>query len=250
VSLAEIAKKMSWTPGRAGVTVVLMSIDIVFLGYPGLALLDLAGPLEALHAIPGARVQVVAKERQPFAADTGVQLVPGGTCAEVRRADVLCVPGGAGQLELMEDGSTLDWIRTVAGTARYVTSVCTGAFLLGAAGLLRGYRATTHWASLPLLASYGATPVEERVVLDRDRLTGAGVTAGMDLALRLAELLSSRTVAEAIQLGLEYDPAPPFQSGHPRSASPAVVEQVRKRFAARLARRTEQARRHLGDPTG
>jgi len=227
-----------------------MSIDIVFLGYPGLALLDLAGPLGVLHAIPGARVQVVAKERKPFAADTGLEIVAGSAYAEVRRADVLCVPGGAGQLELMEDHPTLEWLRAVAEGARYVTSVCTGSFLLGAAGLLQGYRATTHWASLPLLASYGAIPVEERVVLDRNRLTGAGVTAGMDLALRLAELLSSRSVAEAIQLGLEYDPAPPFQSGHPRTAHPAVVEQVRKRFATRIARRTEQARRHLAAPAG
>jgi cyclohexyl-isocyanide hydratase len=146
----------------------------------------------------------------------------------------------------MEDQPTLEWLLTIGEGARYVTSVCTGAFLLGAAGLLRGYRATTHWASLPLLASYGATPVEERVVADRNRITGAGVTAGLDLALRLSELLSSRTVAEGIQLGLEYDPAPPFQAGHPRTASPAVVELVRKRYAARIARRTEQARRAAG----
>jgi len=224
-----------------------MSIDIVFLGYPGLALLDLSGPLEVLHSIPGARVQVVAKERKPFASDTGLEVLPGSTYAEVGRADVVCVPGGAGQIDLMEDEPTLEWLRDVAESARYVTSVCTGAFLLGAAGLLRGYRATTHWASLPLLASYGATPVEERVVLDRNRLTGAGVTAGMDMALRLAELLSSRFVGEAIQLGLEYDPAPPFQAGHPRTAGAAAVEQVRKRFATRIARRTEQAHRHAAD---
>jgi cyclohexyl-isocyanide hydratase len=220
-----------------------MNIDIAFLGYPGLALLDLAGPFDTLHAVPGARLHVVAKDRQPFPSDTGMRLLPTATYAEIRRADVLCVPGGAGQVELMEDEPTLEWLRAVAGEARYVTSVCTGSFLLGAAGLLRGYRATTHWASLPLLASYGATPVEARVVVDRDRVTGAGVTAGLDLALQLAELLSSRTVAEAIQLGLEYDPAPPFQSGHPRTARPAVVEQVRQRFAARIARRTEQASR-------
>jgi cyclohexyl-isocyanide hydratase len=227
-----------------------MSIDIAFLGYPGLALLDLSGPFEVLHAVPGARLHVVATSGQAFASDSGVRVLPTATCAEVRRADVLCVPGGAGQIDLMEDEPTLEWLREVAGTARWVTSVCTGSFLLGAAGLLRGYRATTHWASLPLLASYGATPVAERVVQDRNRLTGAGVTAGMDLALQLAELLSSRATAEAIQLGLEYDPAPPFQSGNPRTASPAVVEQVRKRFASRIARRTEQARRQAPLPSG
>jgi len=219
-----------------------MSIDIAFLGFPGLALLDLSGPFEVLHALPGARLYLVAKDRQPFLSDCGLHVVPTTTYAELRRADVLCVPGGAGQIDLMDDQPTLEWLQTVAAPARYVTSVCTGAFLLGAAGLLRGYRATTHWASLPLLASYGATPVEERVVQDRNRLTGAGVTAGIDLALHLAALLSSRAVGEAIQLGLEYDPAPPFQSGHPRTASAAVVEQVRKRFAQRIARRTEQAR--------
>lgn len=220
-----------------------MSIDIAFLGYPGLTLLDLVGPFEALHALPGARLHVVASDRQPFASDTGMQVIPTATYDDVLRADVVCVPGGAGQIDLMEDQSALGWLRAVGQEARYVTSVCTGAFLLGAAGLLRGYRATTHWASLPLLASYGATPVEERVVLDRNRFTGAGVTAGIDLALHLAALLSSQTVAEAIQLGLEYDPAPPFNAGNPRTASPAVVEQVRRRFADRIARRTEQARR-------
>lgn len=222
---------------------ILMSIEIAFLGYPGLALLDLVGPFDALHPLPGARLHVVAKDLHPFASDTGLQIHPTATYLDVRRADVVCVPGGAGQIDLMQDQAALAWLRDVAAEARYVTSVCTGAFLLGAAGLLRGYRATTHWASLPLLASYGATPVEERVVLDRNRLTGAGVTAGIDLALQLAALLSSQEVAEAIQLGLEYDPAPPFNAGHPRTARPVVVEQVRRRFAERIARRADQARR-------
>jgi len=225
---------------------VVMTIDIALLGYEGLTLLDLTGPFEVLHAIPGARLRLVAKHREPFASDTGLQVVPTATYAEVSRTDVLCVPGGAGQIDLMQDQATMDWLRAVAGEARYVTSVCTGAFLLAGAGLLRGYRATTHWASLPLLASYGATPVEERVVVDRNRITGAGVTAGLDLAFHLAELLSSRATAEAIQLGLEYDPDPPFRAGHPRIASAATVELVRKRFADRIARRTAQAQRLSG----
>lgn len=220
-----------------------MSIDIAFLGYPGLTMLDLSGPFEVLYAVPGARLHVVAKDHQPFTSDAGMQIVPTASYADVRRADVLCVPGGLGQIDLMEDQPTLEWLRALGTEARYVTSVCTGSFLLAAAGLLRGYRATTHWASLPLLASYGATPVEERVVVDRNRITGAGVTAGLDLAFHLAELLSSRTAAEAIQLSLEYDPDPPFHAGHPRIARPAIVELVRKRFADRIARRTEQARR-------
>ena len=223
-----------------------MSIDIAFLGYPRLDLLDLSGPFEVLHAVPGARLHLVAKDRAPLTSDTGVQLLPTATYDDVRSADVLCVPGGAGQIDLMEDVPTLDWLRAIAGGARYVTSVCTGAFLLGAAGLLRGYRATTHWASLPFLSSYGATPVEERVVMDRNRITGAGVTAGLDMAFRLAELLSSRTAAASIQLGLEYDPMPVFHAGHPRSANAEIVELVRQRFADRLARRAEQARRAAG----
>jgi len=233
---------LSWTPASSGGTLVTMSIEIAFLGYPGLTLLDLIGPFEVLHAIPNARLHLVARDGQPFSSDTGVRVLPTATYADLRRADVLCVPGGAGQMDLMEDQPTLEWLRAVAGGARYVTSVCTGSFLLAAAGLLRGYRATSHWASLPLLASYGATPVEERVVIDRNRITGAGVTAGLDLAFHLAELLSSRAIAEAIQLGLEYDPAPPFHAGHPRVASPATVALVRERFADRIARRTEQAR--------
>jgi cyclohexyl-isocyanide hydratase len=217
-------------------------IDVVFLAYPGMALLDLSGPYEALHALPGARLTVAARTTEPVLADTGIALLPARTLEQVQRADVLCVPGGAGQIDEMADRATIDWIRTVGAGARWVTSVCTGAFLLGAADLLRGYQATTHWASLPFLSAYGATPVEQRVVVDRNRITAAGVTAGIDMALQLAALLRSQTVAQAIQLGLEYDPAPPFQSGHPRVASPHVVELVRARFADRLARRDAQAR--------
>ena len=141
----------------------------------------------------------------------------------------------------MEDDETIDWIRRVGNTSRYVTSVCVGA-LLGAAGLLRGYRATAHWASLSLLAAYGAIPVSERVVIDRNRVTGAGVSAGIDFGLHLAALLASQPIAEAIQLSIEYDPAPPFDTGHPRVADKAVADQVRARFADRVARRAEQAK--------
>lgn len=220
-----------------------MDIDIAFLVYPDLALLDLAGPFEVLHRIPGARLSLVWKGREPVRSDTGAALLPTATFADVPGADMLCIPGGGGQIDCMEDEETISWIRTVGAKARHVTSVCTGSFLLGAAGLLRGYRATTHWASLPLLAAYGATPVEERVVVDRNRITGAGVTAGIDLALHMAAILASQRVAEAIQLGLEYDPAPPFQAGSPRTASGAVVDIVRARFSDRLARRSAQAGR-------
>lgn len=220
-----------------------MTIDIAFLVYPGMALLDLAGPSEVLQNVPEARLHLVAKSRQPVTSDGGTSVLPSATFAELGSADVLCVPGGSGQIDLMEDVETIGWVRSVGEKARHVTSVCTGAFVLGAAGLLDGYRATTHWASLPLLAAYGAVPVEERVVVDRNRITGAGVTAGIDLALKLASIVASQTVAEAIELALEYDPAPPFKAGHPRIASPRIVDLVRARFADRIERRTRQANR-------
>jgi cyclohexyl-isocyanide hydratase len=220
-----------------------MTIDIAFLVYPGMALLDLAGPAEVLQNVPGARLHLVGKSRQAVTSDGGTSVLPSAMFAELGSADVLCVPGGAGQIDLMEDAETIGWVRSVGEKARHVTSVCTGAFVLGAAGLLDGHRATTHWASLPLLAAYGAVPVEERVVVDRNRITGAGVTAGIDLALKLASIVASQTVAEAIELALEYDPAPPFKAGHPRIASPRIVELVRARFADRIERRTRQADR-------
>ncbi len=217
-------------------------IDIVFLAYPGMSFLDLAGPYEVLHALPHARLTLVGKTRDPVVCDTGVSLVPGATLDEAPRAHVLCVPGGAGQIAQMDDAPTMEWLRAAGGGAGWITSVCTGSFLLGAAGLLRGYRATTHWASLPYLAAYGAAVVEDRVVVDRNRMTAAGVTAGIDLGLHLAARLASRAVAEEIQLRLEYDPAPPFQSGNPRQASPAVTDRARARLADRLSRRAAQAR--------
>ena len=224
-----------------------MTIDIAFLVYPGLALLDLSGPVEVLHNVPGARLHLVWKNRQAVTADSGASLLPTATFAEVASADVVCIPGGAGQLDLMDDAETIGWVRSVAATARHITSVCTGAFVLGAAGLLAGYRATTHWASLHLLESYGAVPVGERVVVDRDRITGAGVTAGIDLALRLASIVTSQTVAEAIELGIEYDPAPPFNAGHPMNAAPRIVDLVRARFAERLERRKLHAERFAAE---
>jgi cyclohexyl-isocyanide hydratase len=217
-------------------------IDVVFLVYPGMTLLDLVGPYDVLHLVPGARLTLVAKTRDPVVSDTGVSLLPAATFNEIGHAHVLCVPGGFGQIAQMDDAPTIEWLRKIGGGAAWVTSVCTGAFLLGAAGLLRGYRATSHWASLPYLAAYGATLVEERVVIDRNRITGGGVTAGIDMALHLAARLASPTVAEEIQLRLEYDPAPPFHSGHPREASPAVVERARARLAERLSQRAAQAR--------
>jgi len=197
-------------------------LEIGFLAFPRLTQLDLTGPYEVLSRVPGARVHVLAREPGPIVAEGGLQLLPTGTLAEAPPLDVLCVPGGAGVNAVLEDDATLDWLAAQGARARWVTSVCTGALALGAAGLLRGYLATTHWLSLDLLPVFGATPLDERVVLDRDRITGGGVTAGIDFALTLAAQLAGEEAARRIALGLEYAPAPPFP-GSPRSAAPGHV---------------------------
>lgn len=219
--------------------------------------LDLTGPHEVLARLPDATVHLVAKTRAPVRSETGLAILPTATFADVpgddgvrgdggargdsgAPVDVLFVPGGWGQVAAGDDAETVAWVRAVGATATWVTSACTGALLLGAAGLLEGYRATTHWAFHDLLALVGATPVQERVVIDRNRITGGGVTAGIDAALIIAERACGRAVAEAIQLQLEYDPQPPFGAGHPRGADPALVAMARERVAARYAARKHQ----------
>jgi cyclohexyl-isocyanide hydratase len=197
-------------------------LRIGFLAFPRLTQLDLTGPYEVLSRMPGAQVHVLARAPGPITAEGGLQLLPTGTLAEAPQLDVLCVPGGMGVNAILEDDATLDWLAAQGRGARWVTSVCTGALALGAAGLLRGYLATTHWLSLDLLTIFGATPLDERVVVDRDRITGGGVTAGIDFGLTLAARLVGEEAARRIALGLEYAPAPPFP-GSPRSAAPAHV---------------------------
>jgi cyclohexyl-isocyanide hydratase len=152
---------------------------------------------------------------------------------------VICVPGGGGQVALMSDPETLDFLRRQAATARYVTSVCTGALVLGAAGLLKGYRSACHWASRDMLKDFGATPVAERVVRDRNRISGGGVTAGIDFGLAVAAELAGEEVAKSIQLFLEYDPRPPFDSGSPEKAGPEMVKRLRERLAPLLQSRAK-----------
>jgi len=212
--------------------------QIGLLLFPGMTQLDLTGPYEVLARLPNAIVHAVAKTADPVRSDRGLVLVPTVACAQCPTLDVLVVPGGPGQIQLMDDEEILAFLRLQAGQAQYVTSVCTGALVLGAAGLLRGYRATTHWLSLPLLALFGAIPVEERVVGDRNRLTGGGVTAGIDFGLRLAAVLRGDTVAQQIQLQMEYNPDPPFQSGSPATAPGDIVDTVR-----RASERLQQERR-------
>jgi len=219
------------------------------LVFPKVQQLDLTGPYEVFATWPGGRVQLVAKTLEPVNAATGLVLKPDASFDNCPQLDVLCIPGGPGVNALMADEPTIAFIKLQAERARFVTSVCTGALVLGAAGLLRGKRATTHWASHHLLASLGAIPVHARVVRDGNLMTGGGVTAGIDFALTLIAELAGRDVAEAIALSLEYAPAPPFDAGSPETAPAAVVEALRKRMGPILEERgrlAEAAAKRLG----
>jgi cyclohexyl-isocyanide hydratase len=215
-------------------------IHIGLLLFPNLTQLDATGPYEVFARIPGARIHLAAKAATPVASDQGLAIVPTATLDDTPPLDVVCVPGGVGVNTLLEDDEVLAFLRRQAEGARFVTSVCTGALALGAAGLLRGYRATTHWMALEFLRAFGAEPVAERVVVDRNRITGAGVTAGIDFAIAIAQRLVGEEWARAIQLQIEYDPAPPFDSGSPRSADPALVARVRAAGNA-----GQEERRHI-----
>ena len=214
----------------------LMTQTIGMLSFPGMTQLDLTAPFEVLHRIPGAEVHLLWKEKVPVSAGPGFTLTPNHTLDECPPLTVLFVPGGFGQERLQKDDAVLGFLRERGKDARWVTSVCTGALLLGAAGLLEGYDATTHWAYTDRLAEYGARYRPGRVVVDRNRVTAGGVTAGMDFALTLAAELADERTARLIQLGLEYDPAPPFDSGHPDRAEPDLVEQLRQLYFTRSAR--------------
>ena len=198
------------------------TITVGMLVFPNLTQLDLTGPYEVFARMPNAKVHLVWKRDEPVVSDVGLTLVPTTTCAACPPLDVICIPGGPGQIDLMEDAEIIDFVRRQGAQARYVTSVCTGALVLGAAGLLRGYKAATHWASMDNLEHFGATPVKTRVCIDRNRITGAGVTSGLDFGLTMVSELRDRFYAECIQLLAEYDPHPPFDSGSIRTA-PAKV---------------------------
>jgi cyclohexyl-isocyanide hydratase len=210
-----------------------MTLHIGMLLFPRLTQLDLTAPFELLHRVPDTHVHLVWKDREPVRAESGLGLLPTTTLADCPPLDVLFVPGGYGQRALGDDEVVLAFLREQGARARYVTSVCTGSLLLGAAGLLDGYEATTHWAYVDLLAAFGARYVNQRVVLDRNRITAGGVTAGLDFGLTLVAELAGEATARALQLGLEYDPAPPFDGGHPDRCDPALVAQVRSRIRER-----------------
>ena len=204
---------------------------IAFLLFPQVTQLDLTGPAQVLSRMPDAKLELVAKTLEPVPTDAGFPLLPSATFESAVQPDILCVPGGFGVVQAMSDEATLAWLRRVAEQATWVTSVCTGALVLGAAGLLKGYRATTHWASHEALSFFGAIPVKERVVFDRNRVTGGGVTAGIDFGLALVAAIAGEDYARFVQLSLEYDPAPPFDSGSPDKADPAVLERYRAMVA-------------------
>lgn len=216
---------------------------IGLLLFPQLTQLDLTGPFEVFARTPGAQVHLIWKDKQPVVSDRGMAILPTTPFAECPPLDVICVPGGPGQIALMDDAETLAFLQQQASSARLVTSVCTGSLVLGAAGLLRGYRATTHWGSLEQLALLGAQPVAERVVREGNRITGAGVTSGIDFALHVVAELLGADVAQNIQLQMEYDPEPPFSSGSPRSADPARVALARQQMAPFIARRLQATER-------
>ncbi|MEH2466161.1 DJ-1/PfpI family protein [Nostoc sp.] len=201
-----------------------LSIGIVL--FPNVTQLDFTGPYEVFAKLPNAQLYLLAQTLEPIQSDRGLTFLPDTTFAQAPALDVLFVPGGPGIDAKMEDPKFLDFLKTQAKQARYITSVCTGSLLLAAAGLLQGYRATTHWRSLDLLEMLGVETVSERVVIDRNRITGGGVTAGIDFGLALAAELFGEAIAQAIQLGIEYNPQPPFNSGSPQTAPAAVLAQV------------------------
>ncbi len=217
-------------------------LTIGSLLFDGIDQIDLTGPFEVLSRIPNSSYAIYGVTDAPVRDMRGLRLTPDAALADAPQLDVLHVPGGFGVEALMEDEAVLGWLRRQAAGAR-VFSVCTGALLLGAAGLLRGRRATTHWASFHLLSWFGATPVDERVVTDGDWIFAAGVTSGIDGALRLAAALRGVEAAEAIQLHMVYAPEPPFNSGTPATAPAAVLAEARRGYADVTARREAVTRR-------
>jgi cyclohexyl-isocyanide hydratase len=218
-------------------------LQIGLVLFPRLTQLDLTGPFEVFARLPNAKVHLIWKRIEPIVSDVGLRILPTTTLEDCPNLDVICIPGGPGMNDLLEDEQILAFVRRQGAQARYVTSVCTGALVLGAAGLLKGYKAATHWASMGFLEAFGATPVNTRVCIDRNRITGGGVTAGIDFGLVLAAALSDRPTAEKIQLYMEYNPEPPFAAGSPDTAPPTVVSEFRSYVATMLEKRREAVAR-------
>jgi cyclohexyl-isocyanide hydratase len=214
-------------------------LQIGLVIFPKVTQLDFTGPLQVFSSVPGAKVHLIWKRIEPVATDTVLTLTPTISFADCPQLDVICIPGGMGADDMVNDAEMLDFLRRQAAGAKYITSVCTGSLVLGAAGLLRGFRATTHWSAMDHLAPFGAVPTKTRVCVDRNRITGGGVTAGIDFALTLVSIMIDRPTAEMIQLRLEYNPAPPFNSGSPDTAPPEILARMKEIIAPAQARRGE-----------
>jgi cyclohexyl-isocyanide hydratase len=229
------------------------AFHVGFLLYPNLTQLDLTGPAQFLSRAPGAKAHYVWKTIEPIPSDAGLSLMPTDTFASCPQLDMICVPGGAGQVALMTDDETLGFLRKQAEKAKYVTSVCTGSLVLGAAGLIKGYKSACHWMWRDMLPAFGAIPVNARVVKDRNRISGGGVTAGIDFALTvIAEEWGDET-AKQMQLFFEYNPLPPFDCGSPEKAGPEMVAKARKPLEALITERERlineaAARQQAGRP--
>jgi cyclohexyl-isocyanide hydratase len=218
-------------------------LQIGILLFPKVTQLDFTGPLQVFSSLPDTQVHLVWKRIEPVPSDSVLTLTPTVSFADCPQLDVICVPGGAGTDDMVNDEAMLAFLRRQAEQAKYVTSVCTGSLVLGAAGLLKGYRAATHWNAMDCLAPFGVIPTDTRVCVDRNRVTGGGVTAGIDFALTLVSLLVDRKTAEMIQLRLEYNPAPPFNSGSPDTAPAEMVAAMREKMAPAKLRRVEAVQR-------
>jgi len=218
-------------------------LQIGLVLFPKVTQLDFTGPLQVFSSIPGAKVHLIWKRIEPITSDSVLMLTPTVSFADCPQLDVVCVPGGLGTDDMINDEEMLGFLRRQAEGAKYITSVCTGSLVLGAAGLLKGYRAATHWAAMDFLSAFGAIPTKTRVCIDRNRITGGGVTAGIDFALTLVAQLVDRKTAEAIQLRIEYNPAPPFNAGSPDTAPAEIVALMREWIAPTQARRGEMIAR-------
>ncbi|OWW21101.1 DJ-1/PfpI family protein [Noviherbaspirillum denitrificans] len=206
-------------------------LKIGVLLFPHVTALDLVGPVQVFAAATGAEVYLVWKDLAPVPVDSGYCIVPTATLETCPQVDLLCVPGGPGQVPLREDAELCQWLRRQGDAASWVTSVCTGSLLLGAAGLLKGYRAASHWNYREHLTAFGAIPDTGRVVQDRNRITGGGCTAGIDFALQVVAHIFGEQEAKEIQLFIEYAPQPPFNSGRPEDADELTVDRVKNRLA-------------------
>jgi len=241
MQLAALTGATALTASLAQAQTKATGTRIQMLVYPGMTLQDLVGPLQVWAAWPGAQIQFAWKSAGPVPTDSGLAVIATTSFAEAwADPDILFAPGGLlPTFELLDDADVIEFLRKRGEQAKWVTSVCTGAVLLGAAGLLRGYRATTHWFARDSLAMFGATPVSERWVIDRNRATGGGVTAGIDFGLAVLSQLASPELARVVQLALEYSPQPPFRSGTPEEANPQTLATLRAAWGGQVGERMQ-----------